>query len=327
MQKRILLFFLVFSLFLCGCSHNVHPADSASAAEELPVPQNDGFAGTFIEVREPDGDFHVGDSNSSAQSSAKETDSSEDSQSASSDGSSDSAPAEEDQEQADDDQSAQVPIYPADEDQHYSSNHTTDGIEDPADNTDAGDEPEAAENDAAQTEPESPGEPAALPPYSVTAYTMNTVYYAETGDKILELCINTPVIDGGNSEAELFFNRYYNARTLEYALYINETVYPALKQTLPDENTIYYFATMAYSILYNTDGYLCIGITYTEDLPDRCEERTAAALFDMENAVLADEWDVSEDAEALPAAVGLRIESILAAAAGTGEQDPAGSEE
>ena len=47
----------------------------------------------------------------------------------------------------------------------------------------------------------------------------------------------------------------------------------------------------------------------------------------MENAVLADEWDVSEDAESLPAAVGLRIESILAAAAGTEEQDPAGSEE
>ena len=114
------------------------------------------------------------------------------------------------------------------------------------------------------------------------------------------------------SEAELLFNRYYSTKALEYALYVNETLFPEVKALQTGAEPSISSAEMAYSVLYNDDGYLCVLTSYTEALTERFEERAEAALFDMSAAVLLDEWEVHEASDASLETILERIAAVPA---------------
>lgn len=187
--------------------------------------------------------------------------------------------------------SAQIPIYSVDGDKNFGGDHSSLGSHDMSGNAANIEAPFTGdtfmESDA--TMPDSPE-----PDVNITAYTMNTRYENDTGKSILELRICTPMIDAKSAEAQLLFNRYYSAKALEYALYANETLFPEVKASQAVGEPQISSAEMAHSVLYHSEGYLCVKTSYTESLMNRLKTRREAALFDMSSAMLLDEWEINE---------------------------------
>ncbi len=302
MRINVLPFLFVIFLLLSGCSYTGQPDDAGYSilSDEAKVSESGLEAGGYIAIHSPESDtlddvpdpsLQVDDSRSysvpDAATSVHE---------ASSDG---EAEARSDNES---NNSAQVPIYPVDEDKNFGSDHSFSSSDEAAGFT-----PDS--NDSEESFPENHEDAEALTnypektqeavPYQITAYVMNTSYVNEDGENILALHIFTPVIELESTDSEVYFNKYYNTRALEYALYINETVFPALEASLQTSgaNVQLSSAEMKYSILYNTEDYLCVAVSYTEELPERLEKREVASIFDMKNATLIDEWEVNEDAD------------------------------
>lgn len=310
MQKRMIPFLLAILLLFCGCSHSGRP-DSAGL-DEKDFPSDANIGGSYITIHAPDHSVPPDLADPSAQTGEPAADTAPDTSAADSqDNASDDTPEEPGDKE--DGQSARVPIYPVDGDQNYGSDHSLSG---------SGQGEEAEADESGSKAPPQVGEPDAsentdgVQPsgiYDITAYVMNTVYSTDTGEQILELRIHTPVIESKASEAEVLFNRHFSARSLEYTLYINETVYPEL-EALPqtDGEPALSSAVMDYSILYHDDGYLCVLTSYTEELPDRFDERREAALFDMVNAVLTAEWDAMDTSDMTLEAILERIDSAQA---------------
>lgn len=302
MMKRIIPFTLALLLLFCGCAQQDRagrPDDPDDGLYEKIDELDSNVSGGVIPIHTPDDEPSKSDG---GEPSKDETAPPEDA----SEPETDALPEEPDH-------AAQVPIYPVDGDENFGSDHTPQepGAM-PDDANGEGDETDASQDGEEPGESEEPEPDSGAAPVTVTTYAMNTVYENDGGESILELRIGTPVIETKVSEAELLFNRYYSTKALEYALYVNETLFPEVKALQTGAEPSISSAEMAYSVLYNDDGYLCVLTSYTEALTERFEERAEAALFDMSAAVLLDEWEVHEASDASLETILERIAAVPA---------------
>ena len=266
MKKSFVSFAFVLALLFCGCS------DSVSYKEHNPSVPNSTQVDQSIKVQR----VEIPTSEVAALEDASELEPADD-----------SLQSEEEATT----HSAQVPVHSVEEEA--------------ASDMEGGTTPDAGESEAhpssAEEEKDStvslPQEPVDTLeeqkdfPCEINTYVMHTVYQTETGEDMLDLCIQMPVIEPEVFESEQLFNHYFSEKSIAYALYVQETVCPELQvQWENTEDETLSFADLNYIVPYQDDGYLCVVMSYQEDFLHDYRERMEAVLFDMDRAMLVEEW-------------------------------------
>lgn len=266
MKKRFLSFALVLALLFCGCSDPVsYKNHDSSVPDSMQVDQS-------IKVQR----VEIPTSEVAALEDTSEVDPADDSLHSEEETTMDSA---------------QVPVYSVEEE---TASDMEDGTTPDAGESEA--QPSSAEEEKDSTvslpqEPVDTLEEQKDFPCEINTYVMHTVYQTETGEDMLDLCIQMPVIEPEVSESEQLFNHYFSEKSIAYALYMQETVCPELQaQWENTEDESLSFADLNYNISYQDDGYLCVVLSYQKDFFHDYRERMEAVLFDMDRAMLVEEW-------------------------------------
>ena len=266
MKKSFVSFAFVLALLFCGCS------DSVSYKEHNPSVPNSTQVDQSIKVQR----VEIPTSEVAALEDTSEVDPADDSLQSEEETTMDSA---------------QVPVYSVEEE---TASDMEDGTTPDAGESEA--QPSSAEEEKDSTvslpqEPVDTLEEQKDFPCEINTYVMHTVYQTETGEDMLDLCIQMPVIEPEVSESEQLFNHYFSEKSIAYALYVQETVCPELQaQWENTEDESLSFADLNYNISYQDDGYLCVVLSYQKDFFHDYRERMEAVLFDMDRAMLVEEW-------------------------------------
>ena len=204
MKKSFVSFAFVLALLFCGCS------DSVSYKEHNPSVPNSTQVDQSIKVQR----VEIPTSEVAALEDTSEVDPADDSLQSEEETTMDSA---------------QVPVYSVEEE---TASDMEDGTTPDTGESEA--QPSSAEEEEDSTVPlpqdsvDTLEEQKAFP-CEINTYVMHTVYQTETGEDMLDLCIQMPVIEPEVFESEQLFNHYISEKSIAYALYVQETVCPELQ--------------------------------------------------------------------------------------------------